>query len=202
MSPELTPPGLPALSWLGEPVHAEASSDPGSLTIVAGPQTDWFNDPAGTGSKATAPALVFEPTGDFVLSARVRVEFAGDFDAGVLCLWQDVDNWAKLCFEYSPQHDPMVVSVVTRGVSDDANAVTVEGNEVYLRVLRTGRAFAFHYSTDGRIWHFVRFFRLADAASIPRLGFLAQSPTGDGCQVTFSDLSWGDTPPQDLRSGE
>ena len=40
----------------------------------------------------------------------------------------------KLCFEHSPDRQPMIVSVVTRGVSDDANAFAVDGQTAWLRV--------------------------------------------------------------------
>ena len=63
--------------------------------------------------------------GDFLFQARVEVQVGESFDAGVLVVWLDETTWAKLCFEYSPQREPMVVSVVTRGTSDDCNSVVV-----------------------------------------------------------------------------
>ena len=36
------------------------------------------------------------------------------FESGVLMLWIDDRHWGKLCFEYSPDRQPMIVSVVTR----------------------------------------------------------------------------------------
>jgi regulation of enolase protein 1 (concanavalin A-like superfamily) len=126
------------LSWLRTPLaHA---SDGSALSITSGPRTDWFVDPAGTGTTLNAPALLGTPDGDFILSARVEVDFEQTYDAGVLALWQDGTTWAKLCFEYSPQQDPMVVSVVTRGVSDDCNSTVIAGTTVWLRVAHIGRA--------------------------------------------------------------
>jgi len=54
----------------------------------------------------------------------------------------------------------MVVSVVTRGVSDDANAFVVDGRTVWLRVSRVSHAFAYHASLDGKAWRMVRFFSI------------------------------------------
>jgi regulation of enolase protein 1 (concanavalin A-like superfamily) len=48
--------------------------------------------------------------------------------------------------------------------------------------------YAFHASTDGSTWQLIRVFTLGDDLPTHRLGFEAQSPTGDGCTVTFSDL--------------
>ena len=172
----------------------------GPLTLTAGPRTDWFVSPADGSVKLDAVAQLESVEGDFVLSARVEVDFAATFDAGVLVLWHDERTWAKLCFEYSPDREPMVVSVVTRDVSDDANSTVIDGNAVWLRIARIGRAHAFHYSTDGERWNLVRHFALVPDAEL-QAGFLAQSPTGDGCSATFSDVRFGAETLADIRSG-
>ena len=138
--------------------------------------------------------------GDFQLSARVTVEFASTFDAGVLMLHAGERLWAKLCFEYSPRNEPMVVSVVTDGTSDDANAFVVVGNGVWLRVARLGPAFAFHASLDGERWELVRHFALP-LGDEPAVGFEAQSPTGEGCVVRFDEISFRAARLGDLRDG-
>jgi regulation of enolase protein 1 (concanavalin A-like superfamily) len=156
-------------------------SDRASLLAVAGPRTDWFVDPQRAGEpKLNAPALLGGSSGDFLLSARVTVDFAGTYDAGVLVVYESDEVWSKLCFEYSPQREPMVVSVVTRGVSDDCNSFVVDDESVWLRVARLGAAYAFHASTDGSNWSFIRHFAL-EGADAPSIGFAVQSPTGDGC---------------------
>ncbi|MGI8335788.1 DUF1349 domain-containing protein [Actinomadura scrupuli] len=182
-------PGLPVpLRPAGEPAGWVFDEVSGALTVTAGPGTDMFVDPADGTSTVKAPRLVAPVEGDFQLSARVRVGFGHDYDAGVLLLYADDRHWAKLCFEYSPQHTPMVVTVVTRGVSDDANAFTADGDEILLRVSRLGRAYAFHASADdGRFWRLVRYFDLDTAATV-EVGFEAQSPTGPGCPVTFDRI--------------
>ncbi|MCU1549520.1 MAG: hypothetical protein JWR36_80 [Glaciihabitans sp.] len=193
--------GFENAEWLGEPVATEWDEAGARLTLTARGQTDWINDAVSGSKQANSSALLINREGDFSLRARVEVDFAGTYDAGVLCLWQNADTWAKLCFEFSPQGQPMVVSVVTREFSDDVNSVPVAGNVVHLRVSRIGEAYAFHSSTDGASWDFVRVFRLGDAAN-SRVGLMAQSPVGDGCSVTFSEVSISHWTPSDLRSGE
>ena len=95
---------------------------------------------------------------------------------------------------------PMVVSVVTRDVSDDCNSFVVPGNQIWLRAARIGRAHAFHASTDGRRWQLVRHFRLTDADTV-EVGFIAQSPVGEGCGVTFSNIAFEPVTLGDLRDG-
>jgi regulation of enolase protein 1 (concanavalin A-like superfamily) len=194
-------PALPMpLAWHGDPARWEIAPG-GELTIEAGAQTDWFIDPEGVREpRLDAPALLAGTSGDFILSARVQVDFSASFDAGVLALYGDDRTWAKLCFEYSPDGEPMVVSVVTRGVSDDCNSTVVDGRDVWLRVARCGPAVAFHASVDGERWSFVRHFAL-DAPADLAAGFLAQSPTGDGCAVSFTEIAYEPTRLADLRSG-
>ncbi len=189
------------LRWLVEP-ESWSVPDGTSLTLAAGARTDWFSDPRRSAEPTlNAPALVGDPTGDYLLSARVTVGFAGTFDAGVLMLHAGERSWAKLCFEYSPEREPMVVSVVTRGVSDDCNSFVVDGESVWLRIARVGPAFAFHASTDGAVWSFIRHFAL-DGDGEPSVGFAAQSPKGEGCSVTFEQIAFDSHRLDDLRNGD
>jgi hypothetical protein len=193
-------PALPMpLRWLRAPRDWRTSGS--GLTIEAGGATDWFADPADPSESLTsAPALLARVGGDFLLSARVSVAFAAVFDAGALMLHGADRRWAKLCLEYSPQEEPTIVSVVTSGSSDDANAFVVAGNEAWLRVARIGDAFAFHASRDGARWHLVRYFRLGRGDE-PQVGFEAQSPLGDGCVVTFDEIRFEERRLTDLRGG-
>jgi len=193
-------PSIPAdLRWDIAPKDWRITDDQ-MLTITAGPRTDLFTNPHGKPPMQNTPRAVFAPQGDFLLSATVDVDFQATFDAGVLVLYQDKDRWAKLCFEYSPQRQPMVVSVVTRGMSDDCNSAIIDGRQVYLRIARFGKAWGFHYSTDGRWWHLVRHFTLGDLPDLV-VGFSAQSPTGEGCTVTFTDIRYTLETLADIRSG-
>ncbi len=190
------------LQWKNDPVDWKVGSD-NSLSITAGAKTDWFVEPSGSDwVSSNAPAALFmPPTENFLLSAKVTVNFASTFDAGVLVLYEREDLWTKLCFEYSPQHKPMIVSVVTRGFSDDCNSVVIDGNTVYMRVARIGSAFALHYSLDGKYWNMVRYFTMGAVDNL-RIGFLAQSPTGESCNVVFSEIDYRPDVLKDLRSGD
>jgi regulation of enolase protein 1 (concanavalin A-like superfamily) len=116
--------------------------EPAGAVIAEAPgHTDFYVNPGGADS-ADAETMLnattllgLPPSGDFRFSARVTVDFRSQYDAGVLLLlWGDEEHWGKFCFEFSPSSAPMVVSVVTRGVSDDANAFTVEDRTIWLRV--------------------------------------------------------------------
>jgi uncharacterized protein len=180
----------------------------GALTLVGAAGTDLFVDPSGTAPAPDASRLTGPPpAGDFMLSARVTVGFTSAFDAGVLLVEAPRQRWAKLCFEFSPHATPTAVTVVTRDFSDDCNSFEVAGQELWLRVTRIGRAWAFHASTEGQSWRLLRYFTFDDLqarAQQPdpvRVGFLAQSPTGNGCAATFSQITWCAGAPADLRDG-
>ncbi len=187
------------LRWLVQPERWNAEGS--SLELAAGARTDWFVDPSGKREPTlNGPAFVGDAAGDYILSARVGVHFGSMFDAGALMLYASDQLWAKLCFEFSPDGEPMVVSVVTRGASDDANGFVVDGDAVWLRIARMGPAFAFHASTDGREWKLVRHFTLGDDVE-HAVGFEAQSPTGEGCDVTFDDIRFEARTLGELRDG-
>jgi regulation of enolase protein 1 (concanavalin A-like superfamily) len=93
----------------------------------------------------------------------------------------------------------MIVSVVTRGVSDDCNSQAVEGNEAWLRIARRDSALAFHASREGERWELVRSFALP--ARDLDVGFSAQSPTGGGCTASFRELAYTNRRLADLRDG-
>jgi len=198
-------PGLPF------PLEPAGSPPPGcrvqheALILTASAGTDMFVDPAASDAWEVPDAGRFvglPPAGDFTLAAEVRVEFARTFDAGVLLLHARERHWAKLCFEYSPQLRPTAVTVVTRGVSDDCNSFEVDGDTLWLRITRSGPAWAFHASVDGAWWRLLRYFVLGgDPAELVRVGFLAQSPTGEGCTAIFDHISFQPGAPENLRDG-
>jgi uncharacterized protein len=173
---------------------------PAPISISARARSDLFVDPGGGAPALNAPMLLGATDGDFLLSARVRAELRETFDAGALMLHAGERTWAKLALERSPQGEAMIVSVVTRGVSDDANGAVVAGDSLWLRVARIGGACALHASADGADWDLVRHFAL-EAPGPLAAGFLAQSPTGEGCTATFDDVRFTAQTLADLRDG-
>jgi uncharacterized protein len=183
------------------PLHGPvvAIADGGRLTISAGPRTDLFAAPGGSPPVLGAPALVAEVAGDFLLAATLHVGLEATFDAGALLLWRDDVNWAKLALERSPGGRATIVSVVTRGLSDDCNSIGLDDRSARLRVARLGGACAFHVHAAGR-WELIRHFAL-DGSRALSAGFLAQSPTGDGCTATFEEVRFENRRLDDLRNG-
>ncbi|MBR7836636.1 DUF1349 domain-containing protein [Actinospica durhamensis] len=203
MSASINHPALPfALTAFGDLPVKHAVDKVGTLTLTGAATSDLFIDPNGSGGDYAAGMLLgLPPEGDFTLSARVAVPFASMFDAAVFVVYVARDRFAKLCFEYSPQLRPTIVSVVTKEVSDDANAFSVEGSSASLRVSRIGPAWAFHASTDDKHWSMVRYFSLGESEEPARVGMVGQSPTGEGISVTFTELTYTARTLTDVRDG-
>ncbi len=182
-------PGLPGtLTWQNSP-HSWQLDYKNVLTISAEAKTDWFVDPFDDTVAKNAPILLFTPDPDYVLSTRVALKFVNKWDAGALMLWGDDHHWAKLSFEFSPGKKPTLVTVVTRGLSDDCNSKELRSDSVYLRIAKSGTTYVFYFSTDARNWQILRTFSLDTDLPI-RVGFEAQSPAGSGAVVKFSAITY------------
>ena len=187
------------LRWETPAAHEKISAGD-ALSMSAGAQTDHFVDPRGAVTITNSPRLLCTPDATFLLSAHAHGDLVATYDAAVLMLYVNESSWAKLCLELSPQGEPMIVSVVTNGLSDDCNSVVLASADAWLRMAGLGKAFAFHYSLDGQIWHLVRHFTLHERTNL-RAGFSVQAPVGDGCTVTFSEIRYQAVMLDDLRSG-
>ena len=118
-----------------------------------------------------------------------------------LMVMKDMDCWAKACFEYTDFGTHAVVSVVTNGVSDDANGCNLDRDTVWLQMCRVGNDFAFHYSTDGTNFYMMRYFTLPADLTM-KVGLLAQSPLGDGGKRIYENLSVEKKTVKNIRSGK
>lgn len=184
--------------WLNEsPIDVQDNL----IQISAPGNTDFFIHPETGEVKNNAPFLYTEVQGDFVLRAKVRHDFISKFDGAALFIMDREDRWAKLCHEYTDFNTYAVVSVVTNGVSDDANGQNLPDKSVWLQIGRKGDAFAMHYSTDGKNYQMVRVFNLK-ASDTLKVGIVSQSPTGEGLVSEFSDIQLEKVTMQDLRAGK
>ncbi len=186
------------LAW--EHLLAWEALPQGGIRVAVPPGTDYFRDPAGEKVKDNGPYLWRNVTGDFVARAHVRPAFAGMYDAGGILVRQDEEHWAKLCFESTNFGTTAAISVVTRGLSDDANGVDLAVADVWLQVCRAGESFGMQYALDGKSWRKVRRFHLPLPATV-RLGLLAQSPRAAGTTVDFLWFSVESRTVADTRTG-
>jgi len=173
-----------------------------AIDIESGSNADLFISPSGDYSINKSPRLLFKPTSDFILSAKISLDFNTKWDAGDLIIYNDEKHFAKFCFEKDYKGQQRVVSVVCNDVADDCNSMPIQGNDVYYRIIGSskGNAFYLYTSNDGKEWMVVRNFRLQKNDNI-RIGFSAQSPVGNGCMVHFSNISLEQRKPVDSWKG-
>jgi len=184
--------------------HPTAKVEPltsGGARVTAPAQVDYFQDSAGKHVKDDAPYLWLTTGGDFVARAHVRPpNTRSGGDAAALLVRQDAQHWCKLCYEYTDLGNLAAVSVVTDGISDDANGADLAAPDLWLQACRVGDLFGFHYSLDSMKWRLVRYFRLALADPV-QVGLVAQCPGGPGTTVEWLEFSVVARPVKDLRSG-
>jgi regulation of enolase protein 1 (concanavalin A-like superfamily) len=173
--------------------------DEGRVLEIAAPGgTNLFNHPGGRAPVVNAPMVLFVPDADFVLSARVTADLKAVYDVAALVVYVDERTWAKLCFENSVEKQPTIVSVVTRGFSDDCNSLPVSGREAFLAVAKKGAEFSLHYSADGQSWQLIRHFRLETNGPL-HAGFAVHGSVGTGIAATFSDVTYSTAVPSQMR---
>ena len=171
------------------------------FVIVAGKETDMFRDPNVTYNTDNAPKLLFEGDDNFVLTASIEHAFTNKWDGGAIVIKQDSLNWIKFCFEKDYTGAKRVVSVVTKNISDDCNSVEMNANKVYYKVAKADNVITLYCSTDGIKWYLIRHLQF-DAHKGFKIGFLAQSPTGEHCEVKFSNIVYNIKKIKDPYLGE
>jgi hypothetical protein len=186
--------------------HAEVHHvEPNTVVLGARAGDDLFADPSGESLVMSASVFGFEATGDFQFRVKVAVDFHAKFDSGVLVGFLSPQKWFKICSELDPMGHPRVVTVVTNGRSDESNGTYLAGDDIHLRMSRTGPTIALHASPDGEKWDLARYFALYDddddINGTVYVGIAAQSPAGEGTRVTFSEFDWKSVGLRDPRDG-
>lgn len=162
-----------------------------SLKIKAQAGEDLINAPTSNDIVDSAVLFLSQDaiSTDFTLRATVTSQFLSDYDSGVLIGYFDPEHWFKLCAEVDPHGAARVVSVVTRGRSDDANGKVLEDQSVHLQISRRGDCYMMHSSFDQQNWDLVRIFQMPESdPQTLKIGFAAQSPTGTGNEVLFTQI--------------
>ncbi|MFD0678350.1 MULTISPECIES: DUF1349 domain-containing protein [unclassified Paenibacillus] len=190
--------------WINE---SKAKYEEGKLIIKATAASDFFCNNGAVSETGispenlnNAPFFYKEVTGDFVMRVQVSHEFKDMYDAATIMVMQDLQIWAKACFEKTDFDTHAVVSVVTNHTSDDANGCNINGNTVWLQVARVANHFSFHYSLDGVKFDMMRFFSLPVDKTI-KVGLVAQSPIGTGGDRIFQNFSLTNKTVNNIRYG-
>jgi regulation of enolase protein 1 (concanavalin A-like superfamily) len=194
----ITQEAISDMQWMNPPQSFEVVDSALRVTVSKG--TDFFNNPEDSAVVGSAPYLYKEVAGDFIAKAIVQPDFSSQWNAVALFVHLDSLNWIKFAFENSDATGPSIVSVVTKGTSDDANGVILnKEKKVWLAIARKGNIYALHWSLDGENFKMTRLTSMPNQ-EVVKIGIEAQSPVGDSAthQIHFFEIEKITT--EDLRN--
>lgn len=177
----------------------------GVLEFECGEKRDIFCDPNGKLSNNSLPILLtaVDNSRPFTLTAKVTPGFTdeGLYNAADLFVYANDTLWQKLCYEQDERGNHRVVTVRTRGTSDDNNHQQLDVASVYLRISSDSHTLASYYSLDKEEWHMVRLYKNDYPAEL-WLGVASQCPQKGICTSLFSELSLTQDAVGDFRTGD
>ena len=186
------------LKVFNSPLNLNITGD-SVITITSKEKTNLFNSPGNNYYKQNAPMLLFHPDSNFILCAKISAELQEVYDVAALVMYQNNDLWAKLCYENSINKEATVVSVVTRGYSDDCNSIKIADNYIYFCIAKKGNEISFHCSSDNVNWYLVRHFNFDFNTNELMIGFAVHSSRRDMFSAKFSDINYSNSILENMR---
>jgi beta-glucosidase len=177
----------PQWTWIRQDPANEHVGD-GSLTIT--PET---GDLAGTTN--TAKNILVQPAlGDWVMQTKLTLNsppHAATQQAGVIA-YQDDDNYLKFDWEFSSgaarlsetTEDSLSGAPVTQVLTTLPTAGLVNGDTVWLRMVKSGPRYTTYYSTDGT--NFVQLYNVGASLSNVKVGLFSFNGAGTSNDLTAS----------------
>lgn len=126
---------------------------------------------------------------------------SGQYNAGVLYIYVNDSLYHKFCFEQDERGRHRVVTVRTRGTSDDNNHDIVAQPFVYMKISSDTKTVASYYSLDNKNWQMVRLYQ-NDYPKQIGVGISAQCPVDKGTVSYFEEFKLESSSVKDFRLGE
>lgn len=178
-----------ALRWVRPPKIY--SVGPERIELQTEPGTDLWQRTYYGFRNDNAP-LLLSKTDEPFFSFTVRTDFDSShrFDQCGVAIYQDCDNWFKASIEYENQDFQRLGSVVTNnGYSDWATTdIPAKIKTMYYRLSRRNSDFCVECSTDGRAYHQMRIFHLAQGGGTISFGLYACSPGQSSFSAVFTEM--------------
>lgn len=179
--------------------------DNGILEFRCGGKRDFFCDPNdGKLSNKTAPLLLtkVDNARPFTFMAKVSPQFTATdtYNAADLFVFVNDTIWQKFAFEQDERGKHRIVTVRTRGTSDDNNHEEIAGSSVYLKISSDTHTIASYYSIDKKTWLLARLYK-NDYPQELWVGICNQCPQGEGSVSFFEDISLEQSSVSDFRLG-
>ncbi len=190
-------PEIGTAHWINEPPsHVR---DGKQLTIVTGPETDFWNNTFYGFKHGNGHLLAHPVSGDFSFEVKFSAPYQTLYDQAGAMLRVDENNWLKCGVEFTDGHKQFSV-VVTRDDQSDWSVMQLKGRvgaPVTLRLTRHAEALRVEIK-DGKRWKLARlaFLRMPETVEA---GPMCCSPVGEGLAVTFHKLKWSDPISRELH---
>ena len=191
--------GNAAPVWINESELVQA--DGWDYSVLAREKTDLFCALDGETVIKSASLYGWKVTGDCVIEAEVSMKRTGNYDGAGLILFGDERHWAKCCMEATDFGKIAVITVMTDGVSDDANGPNITNDSVWLRLVRKGNDCSVHYSFDGKYYEMYRICKVNLPETVTA-ALVAQAPVGPAGYRHFRNVKVEEKTVADLRKGE
>lgn len=173
------------MQWLNEPAAWRIEGE--TLTITAGPQTDFWRKTHDGGIRDNGHFYGREMAGDFSAQVKITGQYADLYDQAGLMVRLDTANWLKCGVEYvkGTQH---VSAVVTRDWSDWSVLPLNNPPEIWLRIVRQAATVETYFSVDGISYTMFRQAFLPEQSTV-QVGPMIAAPIGHGFTARFEGFS-------------
>lgn len=183
--------------WINPPPSSEQDGE--TLTVTTGKETDFWNNTFYGFRHGNGHLLATPVTGDFSLTISFSASYSTLYDQAGAMLRVDDDNWLKCGVEFTDGRKNFSV-VVTRDDQSDWSVMPLPGAvdaPVCLRLTRHAEALRVEIEEAGKF----RLVRLAflNMADTVEAGPMCCSPVGDGLDVTFHRISFGEPIARELH---
>lgn len=183
--------------WINPPPTSEQDGE--TLTVTTGKETDFWNNTFYGFRHGNGHLLATPVTGDFSLTISFSASYSTLYDQAGAMLRVDDDNWLKCGVEFTDGRKNFSV-VVTRDDQSDWSVMPLPGAvdaPVCLRLTRHAEALRVEIEEAGKF----RLVRLAflNMADTVEAGPMCCSPVGDGLDVTFHRISFGEPIARELH---
>jgi regulation of enolase protein 1 (concanavalin A-like superfamily) len=180
----------PRLAWFNPPQRWQTQDS--WLQVNPGGGTDYWQQPQLNIHSDNGPFLYSVVQGNFVLTARVRMHPANQYDQAGLMVRFSPFCWLKTSVEFESGIPSKLGAVIThQGYSDWSTQDYSDPRfEITFRIRREGGDFTVDCSPDGFLWTQIRYSHLAEENGQPpvQCGLYACSPIAAGYLAEFDYL--------------
>ena len=177
-------------SWLNEPESWWVDSEKEVLIIEPNQETDFWQKTRYGFENDNGHFLYTEVMDDFMLEARLSLNFQNQYDQAGLMIRLSSDFWLKTSIEHEQEDEDKLGVVVTRDGFSDWSSQEYSGRlkDISFRIEKEGPDFLVYFKEMPESgWTQLRMTHLKESDSI-NCGLYACSPVGSGFSARFDYL--------------